>query len=211
MNPLMTLFDIYDYNPCEDSWGQFLTALGQGDFSEIESIEETLGKFDPELEVSLGDIALVLGAADALWCLPVLDWEDVALRKTVVAGVLLPIVERTKLYTNDKRIDEIIDVLRKWCEGKDVFALIKKYHVELEDLDYMPAATRTAFLGVRAATGKAYAVLSTANAARTAAFVSKAFKAIKIECEQQRADIIAAFPPVVLAKGENDESSYDPV
>ena len=52
----ITLQQIWDATPCAESWAKGLAALGYA-----------AGNYDPERTVTLGDIAVALGAPDAWW------------------------------------------------------------------------------------------------------------------------------------------------
>lgn len=117
LNPTMTLAQIRDAGPCGQrpgrngeltGWLKLLTGLGYS------------GKeYDPERVVSLGDIATTNDAADALWCVRCLDWNDIAVRRTVIAGAIMPAVRRASAHTSDPRVAQAIAELDRWCAGDD--------------------------------------------------------------------------------------------
>jgi len=121
--------------------------------------------------VSLGDIARSNGAADAWWCVRALDWSDVTVRRRIVSA-LLPTVRRAAKHTTDDRVHACIDATQRWCGGDD--------SVDLESAVAEAAEAAAAW----AAEARAAAEGAAGAAARAAEF------------EQQRADLIAAFPPL---------------
>jgi hypothetical protein len=174
---IFTLGTIRRHKPCKAGWVGLLTGLGVGK------------AYDPDMRVSLGDVAIANGADDALWCLRCLDWDDLEIRRAVISGVVLPAVKRAAAYTPDQRVHDCIAVLERWCAGDDTV-----------DLTAVWAATRTAAAAESAwaagATGAAWAAGAAAWDARAAGAAGAA--AWDAEREQQRRDIIAAFPPIVI-------------
>ena len=179
MNPTMTLQSIRDKSPCADGWKKLLASLGYPN-----------GAFDPARMVSLGDIAGSNDAADALWCIRALDWSDIAVRRAVIAGAVLPAVKRVSAHTKDKRVFEAIEIIERWCAG-DNKADLNKARKLAHAADAAAAAAYAAY-AADAAAAFAYA----AYAADAAAYAAYPANDIKREKEQQRADIIAAFPPI---------------
>lgn len=177
MNPTFTLQQIRDASPCASGWITLLHSLGYAN-----------GAFDPNRIVSLGDVAQSNSAADAIWCLRVLDWSDVTVRRAIIADAVLPAVKRASKYTVDPRVFDAIEVIEKWCAGDD--------SVDLE------AAARVAYAAARAAYAAArdatYAATYAARAAARAA--DAACAAADAEREQQRTDIITAFPKVAFGE-----------
>ena len=117
--------------------------------------------------VSLGDIAARYGAADAWWCVRALAWSDIAIRRKVIS-VLLLAIKRIAPHTKDQRVHDCIAALGKWCAGDD-------------SVDLQAAAAEAAAARAARAAWAAWA----AARAETAA-----------EREQQKADLIATFPPM---------------
>ena len=155
MNPTITLAQIRAAGPCAEGWTKLLAGLGY-----------TGGKHDPARVVSLGDVAAINDADDALWCIRFLDWSDIAVRRAVIAGAVLPAVRRAALHTTDRRVhDGCVAPLAAWCAGDG----------------------RVDLVGAAEAAEAALAALAAvaAEAARAA---------LEAERDQQRADIIAAFP-----------------
>ena len=167
MNPTFTLQQIRNASPCASGWTTLLRSLGYAD-----------GAFDPARVVSLGDVARSNGAADAMWCVRVLDWIDVAVRRAVIAAAVLPAVNRASKYTKDQRVFDAISAIEKWCAGDDGVDL-------------------NAYAAYAAAADAAHAAAA-ADAADAAAYAA----ARNSERERQRQDIIAAFPPVNLEPAE---------
>jgi len=167
-NPIMTLASIRAKHPCKDGWKKLLAGLGYK------------GIYDPDRVVSLGDIATINDAADAMWCVRVLDWPDIAVRRAVIAGAVLPAIKRVSASTKDQRVHKCIAAIEKWCAGDD--------SVDLN------AAAAAAYAAAYTATYAAVSAAAAADAADAAAS--------KKERERQRQDIIAAFPPVALSQAE---------
>ena len=167
MNPTTMLAKIRAKSPCEEGWKKLLAGLGYKN-----------GKHNHDHIVSLGDIATTNDAADAMWCVRALDWSDIAVRRAVIAGAVLPAVKRASKHTKDKRVFDCTDAIERWCAGDNKVDLRK--------------AAAAAF-----ASAAAFAAAAAAAAAYAAAYA--AADARKAEREQQRQDIIAAFPPIALA------------
>ena len=144
---MLTLQQIRNQSPCAEGWTKLLKSLG-----------------DPPMDtlVSLGDVAKSNNAADAWWCVRALDWNNEQVRRDVIQA-LIPSLERAAKHTTDKRVQDCINALKDWIDGKPA------------DLE---AAARAA------------------EAARAAARAAEAAGAA--ELETQRADLIAAFPPMIL-------------
>ena len=135
---MMTLQQIRDQSPCAEGWTKLLKSLGNPPLDTV---------------ISLGDVAKSNNAADAWWCVRVLDWSNKQMRRDVIKA-LIPSVERAAKHTADKRVHDCICALKDWLDGKPA------------DLD------------------------AAADAAARAAWAA--------EFEAQRADLIAAFPPLIL-------------
>jgi len=135
--------------------------------------------------ISLGDVAKSNGAADAWWCVRALDWNNEQVRREVIKA-LIPAVERASKHTTDKRVYDCIGALKDWLDGKPA------------DLD---AAARAAGAAARAADAEratAWAAWATDAAGAAARAADAAGAAWAAELEAQRADLIAAFPPLIL-------------
>ena len=179
MNLLIKLGDILEHNPCGQNkqngrpakgWRKLLAGLGM-----------TAEKYDSEYEISLGDVLVINGLNDALWCFRVLDWSDVKVRRKVIAATILPAVERASLFATDARVLDCVSALRLWCEGDDT-------------VDLLAAAwtAETAWV-TKAAVWAARTARTAARAAEAAGAARAAWTA---EREKQRQDILSAFPPV---------------
>lgn len=182
--PPLTLGAIRKAGPCEDGWRKLLTGLGY-----------TRNKPIASLHVSLGDVATINGASDAYWCIRCLDFGNIAARRAIIKGALLPAIMRAAtLYGTEAQVEP----LRRWCDGDDTVDL----KVETAALGATYAA-HSVIYAVWAA--RAASAVSAANAASNSAAyaVSAAFATVyaaAAEREQQRQDIIAAFPPVAKRK-----------
>ena len=97
----------------------------------------------------------------------------------VIAGVILPAVKHVLVHTKDKRVFAAIEIIESWCAGNDK-----------ADLDKARKLARAA-----ADAAVAYAAYADAYAAYADAYAAAA-DARKRERDQQRLDIIAAFPPI---------------
>jgi hypothetical protein len=170
---MMTLQQIRDQSPCSKGWTKLLKSLGNPPMDTV---------------ISLGDVAQSNGAEDAWWCVLALDWNNEQVRRDVIKA-LLPSVERAAKHTTDKRVQDCIGALKNWIDGKPA------------DID---AAARAAWAAWAA--GAAWAARAAraawaageARAARAAGAARAARAARAAEMEAQRADLIAAFPPIVL-------------
>ncbi len=168
LNPTFTLADIRNVPPRADGWFNLLRSLGLRD-----------GSYDPNLRLSLGDVALSNGAPDALWCVRCLDWSDVDVRRAVIAGAVMPAVKRASVHTTDARVHDCIAAIESWCAGDDSV-----------DLLAAAAASAAADAADAAAADAAWAADAAADAVDTA----------NVWADAERDDILAAFPPLVLTK-----------
>ena len=182
MNPTTTLAKIRAQSPCEDGWKKLLAGLGY-----------TNGKHDPNHIVSLGDIATTNNVVDAMWCIRALDWSDIAVRRAVIAGAVLPAVKRASKHTKDHRVFDTIIAIEKWCAGDDTIDLKEAAKIARRAAAYADAAAAYADAAAAYADAAAYAAYADAAAAAYAAAYAR-----NVEIDQQRADIIAAFPPIAL-------------
>src|SRR5579872_2062007 len=176
-----TLQQIRDAGPCLDGWTKLRKSLP--------------AKSPLSLKVSLGDVARSNGAADALWCVRVLDWSDISTRRLVIAGAVLPGVSRASVYTQDKRVHDCIASLTRWCEGADV-----NLNEAAEAAAWAAEAAATATAAAWAAEAASWAAWA-ARAAWAASWAAWAARAAAeaAEVEElglQRMDIITAFPPL---------------
>ena len=188
MNPTFTLQSIRDAGPCgikrgeKGGWNKLLIGLGYSP-----------GNYPKTALVSLGDVADINDAADSLWCIRCLDWSDAAVCRAVIAGAVMPAVKRAAKFTKDQRVHACIAAIDKWLGGDDTVDLITAAR-----------AARAAEAAEAVARGAAWAAWEAAEAARaagTAGAAGAAWEAAEAareareaEREQQRADIIAAFP-----------------
>jgi hypothetical protein len=189
MNLTFTLQQIRDQEPCRDGWKTLLASLGYAG-----------GNYPPDRRVSLGDVAKSNNAADALWCVHCLDWSGVAVRRAVISSAVLPAVKRAAKHTQDARVAESIAIIERWCSGDDAADL--KFARKIAYAAY--AAYAASASAASAAAASAAASTSTSADAACAAYAAYAAAAAstaaadarKAEREQQRRDIIAAFPPI---------------
>ncbi len=113
MNPTITLEDIYKCRLSKSAWEKLLAGLGYSD-----------GKYDPDCLVSLGTIAMANGDTDALWCIRALEWHDIAVRRAVIAGTVLPALKRASVHTSDRRVLDCLELIDRWCSGDDTVNLV---------------------------------------------------------------------------------------
>ena len=162
----MNLQDIYNCKPCEDRWDHLLAG--------IESYQDTASRFPAGFllsqEISLGDVAVINGASDAIWCIRAMNWKDIAVRRKFISRVLSPACKRVSRYTGDSQIDISLKDLQYWCAGNKNIDLVGLYE---------PARPMSRVL--------AWAV-----------WLSNVRLAVATEREHQRRDIIAAYPPLLF-------------
>jgi hypothetical protein len=191
---LLTLQDIRDAEPCADGWTKLLKGLPKGT--------------PLTAKISLGDVAKINNAPDAFWCIRALDWNDISIRRRVIAGTVLPAALRASIHTTDARIADCLTALKKWCDGDNTI-----------NLQAWSAAARSAawsawsaWSAAEAAAWSAWSAWSAAAAAAAAAAAEAwlaaeaaaaaaaeawlAAEAARSELSQQRTDIITAFPPL---------------
>ena len=135
---------------------------------------KSLGNPPMDTVISLGDVAKSNDAPDAWWCVRALDWNNEQVRREVIKA-LIPSMERAAKHTTDKRVHDCINALKDWIDGKPA------------DLKAAARATRAAE-AARAA--RAAWAAEAARAATQAAWAA--------ELKSQRADLIAAVPPLIL-------------
>jgi hypothetical protein len=203
INLTMTLAEIREHRPCERGWKTLRANIG--------------GARAPlATRVSLGDIAHSNGAADAWWGIRALDWSDETVRRQVVS-VLLLTVRRAAAHTTDERVHASVDAIQRWCDGDDSVDLkatraaaraawaaawtAEAWAAADAARAARAAADAAAAEAVWTAEAAARAAADAADAAREAAWAAvaeadAAAAAARAETEQQRADLIAAFPPL---------------
>ena len=157
---MLTLQTIRDHGPCANGWVKLTRALGTADLT---------------TELSIGDIVLANGLADALWTLRCLDP-----RQRVAA--IMPAVRRASAHTTDQRVHDCIAAVDKWQVGDDSVVL---------EAAWAAAAAEAAAWAAAAAAAWAAAWAAEAAAAWTAAWAAEA-----AERNQQEADLLAMFPPM---------------
>ena len=136
----ITLADIRAAHPCVSGWATLLTALGYAD-----------GKFDPDHQVTVGDVAVSNGAADAWWCVRSLDCANVTVRRRVVRA-LLPCCRRVAVHTTDARVVDCLDAIFRWVEGDDTVDLrAAAYAADAAAYAARAAAARAAYAAADAA------------------------------------------------------------
>jgi hypothetical protein len=186
MDNLFTLADARRHDACKSGYNRF---------------KETLRKAYPDTDIetvrwSIGDVARV-NLDDALWCFCMVN-DD----RTRVAAVM-PAVRRASAHTTDERVVFCIGEIDRWLAGDD--------SVDLgAEGDAARAAAWAAAWAADAARAAAWAaVRDAADAARAAAWaaVRDAAWAARAaagaawaaagaaERDNQRADLIAMFPP----------------
>ena len=166
---MMTLQQIRDAKPCLSGWRTLLESLG--------------GNPPMDTAVSLGDIARSNGASDTFWAIRCANWS--AIRDTMRNRVLNPMVVRAATaairaadYAAARAADYAARAAAAACAARAAACAARAADAATDAADY---AARAAAACAAAARDADYAC---AAAARDA------------EREKQRADIIAAFPPL---------------
>jgi hypothetical protein len=182
----MTLAEIRYHQPCEDGWRTLLASVG--------------GARAPlTTRVSLGDIARCSSAAEAWWSVRALDWSDDTVRRRVVS-VLLLTVRRAAMHTTDDRVHASIEAIQRWCDGDDSVDLRAAADAAAAAAKARAADAAAAWAAARAAARAAALVTrEVAWATREAEWAANAAAdaaGAEVEIEQQRSDLIAAFPPL---------------
>jgi len=187
----ITLADIRAAHPCVSGWATLLTALGYAD-----------GKFDPDHQVTVGDVAVSNGAADAWWCVRSLDCANVTVRRRVVRA-LLPCCRRVAVHTTDARVVDCLDAIFRWVEGDDTVDLRAAAYAAdaaayaAADAAAARAAYAAAYAARAAAARAAYAAADAARAAAAraayAAADAAADAAAYAERKAQVDDLVAEF------------------
>ena len=182
-----------------------LRALRQRATSEFDW-RKAMAAHGPDLDapLSLGDIARSNGALDALWCIRVLDWSDVALRRAVIGGAVLPYMRRTVTRFTDQRVQDAVWALTCWAAAADV--------------DLYTAAERPAEDAAREAKITRWHDWNIAHDAQLAAWAggrcassddaSDALMEVAIDMKRRAAlaDIVAAFPPIRATEPPNKDA-----
>jgi hypothetical protein len=163
MTYTFTLAQARTHDPCADGWRIALTAHGP----------------DLDRPLTLADIARSNSAADALWCLRLLDWSNIDLRRQVLRGVLLPACRRAHAAASPGTPEpKYLVSLGLWADGDDSVDL-----GEAERAAWVAEAwAAEAGAAWAAGVGAEWAVEAVAMGAKWAA-----------EREVQRADIIRTF------------------
>ena len=145
---MFTLRDIRAASPCTSGWARLVTRLGNP---------------PKTTQLSLGDIVISNNVTDAWWCIRVLDWSNINVRRAVIRA-LLPSVQRASAHTTDQRVHTAIAALLLWANGDDT--------VDLEAAAEATSAARTA--AAKAARTAAAEATSAAEAAAAAAWAAEA-------------------------------------
>jgi hypothetical protein len=190
---MFTLEDIRAQRPCAKGWKTLKLAWGDRPM---------------DFESSLGDVVLSNGLADALWCLRLVT------RQQRVAAIL-PAVKRVSAFTTKTRVHACVFVFENFVATGNAGGLAHASHAA-RDAAYSAhashAAAYAAFAAVhashaartaRAASRVARAVSDAAHACHAAARAASAAAdnadtAYAAERELQKADLLAAFPPLVF-------------
>ena len=166
----ITLRQIRDAGPCGRKPASDGTLTG---FCKLlDGLGEPLVSPNLNRVLSIGDVALINGLDDALWCLQVLPP-----RERVAA--IMPAVKRASSHTTDQRVHDCIAAIDRWLAGDDTVDL---------------RASAWAAWAAEAAQAAAEA----ARAAAWAAEAQAAEAARETERAAQLADLLAMFPPVIV-------------
>ena len=195
MNQILTLGAIRDAGPCGIDRNETRTGFRL----RLHSLGEPDVGYNRDRRVSLGDIAVSNGADDAWWCVRVIDWSDVTVRRAVIAA-LLPAVRRAAAHTTDERVHSAVVAVARWVAGDDAVDLAAAGTAAWAAA--RAAAGTAAWAAARAAAwAVAWAVAWDAAWAAAGAAAGTAAWAVAGAADrtQQAADIITAFPPLWLA------------
>lgn len=111
----LTLDQIRAAGLCKSGFAKLLAGLGYMD-----------GRYDPYRRITIGDVAAINGAPDALWCLRLVDDPRLRVR------AIIPAVDRVAKLTTDARVHKCIAALHKWLDGDE--------HVDLLAVEVAGAA-----------------------------------------------------------------------
>jgi hypothetical protein len=169
-NPIMTLGQIRSTMSLEAVWNRLISELDYKD-----------GALDQSNRVSLGDVAAINGAEDALKCLGILDWSNnLTLRQAVIGRVLLPAARRAAANTINQKVHAVISMVQRWCDGDTVDLLAQARSVQGDAWRATVAAAAAmepaALVAAAAVTGHETAVRAS-KAAVTAAAMGPAARA----------------------------------
>ena len=115
MTHLITLGQIRDAGPCGiepgrdgelTGWCKLLDGLGL----------PRLG-YDRDYTLSLGDVAIINDAQDAIWCAPIIP------DRRVMVSLVMPAVKRASVHTDDARVHDCIAAIERWLAGDDTVDL----------------------------------------------------------------------------------------
>lgn len=115
-NHLITLRQIRDARPC----GLRTPRGGEptGFAKLLRGLGEPRVRHNRDRQITIGDVAVINGVNDALWCLRCLDDNRVIVR------AIWPAVLRAVRHTTDRRVHEgCIAPLQRWLDGDDTVDL----------------------------------------------------------------------------------------
>jgi hypothetical protein len=183
----ITLGMIRSHEPCESGWRTLIQGLGTS---------------NPDTILTIGDVAAINGAADAMWCLRCVDDPRVRTR------AVLPAVKRASVHTADQRVHDCIATIDRWLDGKAsdaelraaraAAAAAKAAVTTAAHASPFAAAAYAAHAAAGASaaaatTYAAYAATTSATYAAAAAAAVTAVTAAEDERTQQAQDIIQMF------------------
>jgi hypothetical protein len=153
--------------------------------------------WDPECVVSLGDVAVSNGAADAWSSMQFLDWSSIATRRMII-GALLPLLRRVQVPA------DAVSRLGRWCSGEEcnleqlcneswVLQLVTDLALKAQSWGPVYAADTVLAIALEAQDCAAIRADETGDSPLAAE------KAVAAEVAAQAADLIAAFPPLHAA------------
>lgn len=197
----LTLQTILDHSLCASDWDSLNKAIGG----------------DLKTEISIGDVLLNNGLAEAMWCL-----QCVEPRKRVEA--IMPAVKRAAVHTTDQRVHDCIAAIDQWLTGDDTVdlnaasqAAAQAEHAASEqaaDAAFSSWIAKDAeYEGTAWAAWASWVSADAARSARAAAelivdaaatWATRAAAALGVDAaerKRQEADLLAMFPPIIL-KGE---------
>lgn len=106
MTGIITLGLIRAAGPCVDGWRKLLASLGF-----------TGASYPVNYTLSIGDVAVSNGAADAMWCLRFIDDPRTRVR------AVMPAVKRAAVHTTDRRVHDCIAAVERWLDGDNTVDL----------------------------------------------------------------------------------------
>jgi hypothetical protein len=99
---------------------------------------DVLRKLAAPDRISIGQVACVAGADAALQCSLALDWQDIGLRRTMIA-IMVRWIRRGYPLMDDADVIEDLGALREWAEGDESVDLRLRRRMLLKEVTNMPS------------------------------------------------------------------------